>query len=681
MLISIYMKRTTERSEYKGSKGPRKPRNGNARGDKRDRKSSPSREIVGMLSVSLRGTGTVFDKQNKQKITINQAFQSTALHGDTVKILIHPKGRDRWQTGEVKEIVKKGRRGIMGTVTKEGETTIVSPVDKRITTDILVSKDDSKGAMPGDLVFCTITEWTHRRHIPKGTILEVMGKSSDHNSLMKGLALERGFSENHENSVTKDAEEINTKGIGEEDLVGRRDFRNTTTWTIDPADAKDFDDALSLSYNEDGDLDIGVHIADVTHYVTEGGAIDEEAYERATSVYMVDRTIPMLPHILSDNLCSLMEKVDRLTMSTVFTMDKDANVKSVWFGEGVIHSKKRFTYEGAELVIQTKQGELVEELLICDKLAQIMRKKRVARGAILVEQTEVKFILDQTGHPTGVTEKTHGRANELIEEFMILANESVASFVTTNHPNKLPVFLYRIHDTPNPDRISELSLFVSSLGFPLENKKGKVDPHSVEKLLKAVEDTPEQDMINELVIRSMAKAIYSTKNIGHYGLALRYYCHFTSPIRRYPDLIVHRLLKEAIKNNFVPEKLRDKYDDIANHSSERERDAQEAERTSIKWKQVEYMGDQIGKVLQGVVSGITDWGMFVSELSSKSEGAIRMRDLPDDEYTMDKFGTKLVGKKNNKMFRLGDIINIKVKSVDLESKTIDYEIIPETDKA
>ena len=642
---------------------------------KRYPKTEKSREIVGTLSVSMRGTGTVFDKENKERISIDPAFQGTAIHGDTVRVLLHPRNRNRWQTGEIKEIIKRGRRGIMGTIAIQGDALVVSPIDKRITTDILVSKEDSKKAIPGDLVFCNITEWTHRRHIPKGCILNIIGKSSDHNALMHGLALERGFAEKHEKSVTDEADSINEKGIEEIDLKNRRDFRNTKTWTIDPADAKDFDDALSFSETSDGFYEIGVHIADVTHYVKEGGFIDEEARERATSVYMVDRTIPMLPHILSDNLCSLMEKVDRLTMSVVFKMDKNANIKDIWYGEGVIHSQKRFAYEDAELVIQTNEGPMKDEIKILDRLAQILRKKRVARGAILVDQAEVRFILDNTGHPKGVTERAHGRANELIEEFMILANEAVAEVVTKNHPKKSPIFIYRVHDTPNPDRIMELSHFVGTLGFPMQEKAGKVDPHSLERLLKSVENTPEKDMVNELVIRSMAKAIYSTKNIGHYGLALKYYCHFTSPIRRYPDLIVHRILKEYLSGNFLSEKVRPKFDEIASHSSEREKDAAEAERTSIKWKQVEYMNDQKGKILSGVISGITDWGMFVSEMESKSEGAIRVRDLPNDEYMVDKFGTRLTGKKSKKVFRLGDVINIKVKNVDLEAKTIDYEIV------
>ncbi len=665
------------RNSRKNTGEPTKNRfNKNRKFGKSNKKFTPhkQKEVVGTLSVSVRGTGTVFDKENKQRISIESAFQSTALHGDTVKVLLHPKRGDNWQTGEVKEIVKRGRSGIMGVVQEKDGSVIVSPIDKRISTEILVPKEDSKNATKDDLVFCRITEWTHKRHTPRGCVIEIIGKKDDHDSLMRGLALERGFSEKHEDSVNKEADAINIRGIGESDLSGRRDFRKIKTWTIDPVDAKDFDDALSLSYTKNGDLEVGVHIADVSHYVKQGNFIDEEAYERATSVYMVDRTIPMLPHILSNNLCSLMEKVDRLTMSVVFTMDKNGHVKDTWFGESVIHSQKRFTYEEAEEIIKGKEGPLKDELLILDSIAQTLRAKRVARGAILVDQREVRFVLDEKGRPKDVTERTHGRANELIEEFMILANEAVAEFVTKKDKNKSPVFMYRVHDNPNPDRITELSLFVKTLGFSLSEKKGKVDPHSIENLIKQVENTPEKDMINELVIRSMAKAIYSTKNIGHYGLALKYYCHFTSPIRRYPDLVVHRILKDVLGNKFISEKKRYQYDEIANHCSEREKDAQEAERTSIKWKQVEYMASKKGEILEGVITGIADWGIFVSDIKSKSEGVIRSRDLPQDDYVMDRFGTKLVGSKKKNIFKLGDLIKIKVKDADEEAKTIDFEL-------
>lgn len=636
-------------------------------------KETSSRYVIGNLSVSLRGWGTVIDPNGKKRISIDPDFLGTALHGDTVKILVHPKQKNRYLTGEVKEILRKGRRGCVGKIIKEGDAFLVSPTDKRIHTEILIPKEYLSGSKEGDLVLCSISEWKSRRQLPIGEVERVLGKSGEHNAHMAGIALERGFVPEHEKDVVFEAGELERRGISEKEKVRRRDLREEKVFTIDPFDAKDFDDAIHIKDLGNETYEVGVHIADVSFFVTNGSQIDEEAYDRATSVYMVDRTIPMLPHVLSDNLCSLVEGQDRLTMSAIFNMDKHGNVLSEWFGETVIQSKKRFTYEEAQDSLE-KGGILSDELKKLDEITRKLRDKRMKRGSIVAEQVEVKFLLDQKGVPISVSHKIHQRTNEIIEDLMLLANERVARFMTPKKKG-MGIFVYRVHDTPDKERVGDLVSLLKHLGYKLEaqnyNKK-EITPKDIERIVEEVHGTNEQDIINDLLIRSMAKAIYSTDNIGHFGLALSHYTHFTSPIRRYPDLVVHRLLKARLKGEKIPMKDLPIYEDICIHSSQRERDAQEAERTSIKWKQVEYIGQHKSETLEGTITGIMDWGIFVSDNLSKAEGVIRIEDLSDDEWSVDEYGTILAAKKSKKKLRLGDPIKIKAKEVDMDNKTIDF---------
>jgi ribonuclease R len=478
--------------------------------------------------------------------------------------------------------------------------------------------------------------------------------------------------------VEADAEKISFD-IPNEEIARRRDMREAVTITIDPYDAKDFDDALSVNVLPGGHFEIGVHIADVSHYVPVGSLLDKEAYKRATSVYLVDRVVPMLPEKLSNGVCSLRPHEDKLCFSVVFEMDHRANIHHAWIGRTVIHSDRRFTYEEAQQIIETGEGEFKEQVLLLHKLATILRKQRFENGALRVEQTEVKFKIDEKGRPVNVFFKESKEANWLIEEFMLLANKQVAKYVGfKDHPQKeIKTFVYRVHDQPNQDKLAELKRFVANFGYKLDLNNPKTISVSINKMLTEVKGKPEADMIENLTIRSMAKAIYTTENIGHYGLGFDFYTHFTSPIRRYPDVMVHRLLQRYMDEGTSVKK--EEYENKCRHCSDMEKRASEAERASIKYKQVEYLSERLGIEYEGVITGVTEWGIYVEILENKCEGMIRLRDMESDYYFFDEKNYQIRGTRTGQIYRLGDKVTIRVKNTDMEKRTIDFEMIGHTE--
>lgn len=635
-------------------------------------KKQNNKEITGNIRITQKGVGYL-KGDTKEGIEIPAGFLGLALHGDTVKVAINGRIKGGPELGEVIEVVKRAKRGFAGKIIKEDGEYFLEASDARMPFNILIPEKELNGATDGDKVFVSINKWTSRKKLPMGKVEKVLGRHGEHNAEMEGIILEKGFFSTFPKEVEDEAKRIKEKGFADE-VSKRRDMRGTTTFTIDPVDAKDFDDALSFKKLGDGKYEVGIHIADVAFFVRPGTALDKEALERATSVYLVDRTIPMLPEILSNDLCSLNPNEDKLAFSAIFELDEKGNVLKEWFGRTIINSDKRFSYEEAQEVLNKGEGIFFEELDILNKMAKELTKERIKAGALLMEQDEVKFRLDENGVPIDVYTKTRGDTNKMIEEFMLLANRRVATWGSFDENKKDRLFIYRIHEDPDKDKIKDVVAFLKLLGYDVPIQKGYVDPREFNKLFAKLEGKPEKDTVQSVVIRSMQKAIYSTKNTtGHYGLAFKYYTHFTSPIRRYPDVIAHRMLDIYLSGQSIPKEKRAMYEDMAVHSSERERDAQEAERTSIKYKQVEYMSTRIGQRFGGVVTGITDWGIYVAEEKSRAEGMIKLRDLTSDYYTYDEKKMVVSGKKSKHAIRIGDKINIKVKKADKEEGVIDYE--------
>jgi ribonuclease R len=640
-----------------------------------NRKNKPKSRLSGVISITSKGTGYVKIDTLPEDPEIDYRHLKTALNGDLVEIVLHPKGRSR-QSAEVVNIIERAKMKFVGTLVQNDDLYFIEPDDHKMYADIYIPLDKLQGAEVGQKVFCEITKWQDPRKNPEGTIIKVLGYPGDHNTEMYAIAMEKGFSEKLAKATEDEAIQIKKRGITEKDYEGRRDFRNTLTFTIDPADAKDFDDAISFKEIGQGQYEVGIHIADVSFYVRPGDQIDTEAIERGTSVYLVDRTIPMLPEVLSNDLCSLVPNQDRLTVSAVFQMNKEAQILNSWFGRTVIHSQKRFSYEEAEVALQDAKKPLHQELTILNQIAKKLTKDRFDKGAISLEQEEVKFVLDAKGVPIKVIKKIRGQSNRLIEELMLLANRKVAEELSGEFKNKKgdheEIAMYRVHDLPSPEKMEDLAFFLRSLGQKVKMENGIIPNQELNKILKSLEGKNEQDTVNRAVVRSMAKAVYSTQNIGHYGLAFDHYTHFTSPIRRYPDLVIHRLLLDHLAHKKIPINRLREFEKIAKTASEQEKRAVDAERASIKYKQVEFMGHHIGKRFAGVVSGVSEWGVYVEETETKSEGMVRMKYMTDDFYELDEKRMQIVGKKKKKRYRLGDKVKIEVKSVDLEKKTIDY---------
>lgn len=631
--------------------------------------------VTGKVDMTADGSAYIVpEDENETDIYVAPRKLRQALHNDIVKVHIYERKKGRKREGEVVEILQRAKTDFTGTIDISKSYAFFQPDDRKMLHDIFIPLDNLNGAKNGEKVVVSILEWPKNAKNPIGKVKNILGKKGENNTEMNAILADFGFPLDFPKSVEDAANSI-SENIPAEEISKRKDFRNTTTFTIDPADAKDFDDAISFKKLENGNYEIGVHIADVSHYVTPDSILDKEAFERGTSVYLVDRVIPMLPERLSNNLCSLRPNEDKLCFSAVFELDEKANIMEQWFGRTVIHSDRRFSYEEAQEIIEGKEDELSEAILKLNELAFILRDRKFKNGAISFESDEVKFHLDENGKPLGVYTKVRKEAHKLIEDFMLLANRKVAEYIGRQGKgkNKLP-FVYRFHDVPNPETLSSFSLFASRFGHRLSIKTDKETAKSLNALMTKIEGSKEQNLLTSLAIRSMAKAIYTTKKTSHYGLAFDYYTHFTSPIRRYPDVMVHRLLQYYLDGggkNINAEH----YEKMAEHSSQMEKKAAEAERASVKYKQAEFLQDQIGVEYKGIVSGVTEWGMYVEIEENKCEGMVRLRDITDDFYTLDEKNFAIIGQRKKKSYRLGDEVQIKVKKVDLEKRQIDFTLM------
>ena len=635
----------------------------------------PGKENVGteaIIDIIMSGAGYARLGNGQDDVYIPENAVGTALHGDKVLIRI---GSQRGRAeGKVLQVLERRRTRYVGKVEKKGEQMLLNPDDQKMNRPLLITPEGLNGAKIGEKVIAEMALWTDAREMPRCSVVRILGKAGEHEVEIHAILAEFDLPAEFPAEVEEAAENI-PSGISKEEIAKRRDVRKITTLTIDPDDAKDLDDALSVCKLENGHWEVGIHIADVSHYVQPGTLVDKEAAARATSVYLVDRVVPMLPEHLSNNLCSLNPHTDKLSFSAIFEVDDKARLHGEWFGRTIMNSDRRFAYADAQALIDGGQGEFKDEVLTLYELSKILRKERMENGALEVGGNEVKFKLDEKGRPIEVYEKVMGPANWLIEEFMLLANKRVAAWVSSRKGGA-PPFVYRVHDLPDPEKVQQLRVLAKSFGHNLKTDGRPEDlPKAINQLMREIKGTEEENILKQVTIRSMSKAIYSTENIGHYGLAFDDYTHFTSPIRRYPDLMVHRAMAHYLAGG-KPLDVK-KLDISCAHSSAMEKRAADAERASIKFKQAEYMLARVGQTFAGIISGLTSWGMYVEVIENKCEGMISLRDLPGDHYKFEQEKYSVVGQRTGRRFSLGDDLQVMVRGVDMEKRVIDFSLVDE----
>ncbi len=637
---------------------------------------SPERNNVstGVFVRRSNGKNSVITDTDGESIFVAERNSMHALNGDKVRVNIAARRKGTEAEAEVIEIIEKNEQTFIGTLQVDRHEAFLQTDSKFLATDIIIPRGKLRGGKTGDKAVVKITDWPDNAKSPRGEVLDILGKTGENQAEMHAILAEFGLPYKYPANVEATAQRIDA-GITDEVVAKRIDMRDVTTFTIDPRDAKDFDDALSIRRLPNGNYEVGVHIADVTHYVHPDTIIDKEAYKRATSVYLVDRVVPMLPEHLSNGICSLRPDEDKLTFSCIFEMDENAKILNSRIARTVTRSNRRFTYEEAQDVIETGHGPYSTEILTLDRMAKIMRKQRYENGSVEFDRREVRFEIDETGHPVSVFFKESKDANKLIEEFMLLANKTVAKFIGQPQGRHKPkAFVYRVHDMPDPGKLSDLSTLARVFGYKVKSSGSSREVNrSLNRMLCDVKGHGEENLLSTLAIRSMAKAVYTTNNIGHYGLAFDYYTHFTSPIRRYPDMMVHRLLDRYLNGGRSMNV--DKLEERCKHSSEMEQLAASAERASIKYKQVEFMGERLGEIYTGTISGVTEWGLYVELDDNMCEGLVPIRDLADDYYDFDEKNYCLVGRRNHTRYRLGDKVKVQVARANLERKQLDFALM------